>query len=91
MAAYMVTYDLSQPGRNYPGLHERVKAISGIWAHITESSWIVVSSSASASGIRDDLVQAVDGEDSLFVAELTGTAAWKGLPAERTDWLKANL
>lgn len=91
MAAYMVTYDLSQPKRDYPRLYQRIKAISGTWAHITESSWVVVSTSKSAVGIRDDLVQAIDSDDSLFVAELTGAAAWTGLPVERTEWLKANL
>ena len=91
MAAYMVTYDLSQPGRDYSGLCERIKAISGTWALIAESSWIVVSTARSAAAIRDDLIQAVDNDDSLFVAELTGATAWKGLPAERADWLKANL
>ena len=91
MAAYMVTYDLSEPGREYSRLHERIKAISGTWASITESSWIVVSTAKSAAGIRDDLIQAIDSDDSLFVAELTGATAWKGLPAQRTDWLKENL
>ncbi len=91
MAAYMVTYDLSQPRRDYPRLGERIKAISGTWALITESSWIVVSTSKSATVIRDDLIQAIDNDDSLFVAELTGATAWRGLPAQRTDWLKANL
>lgn len=91
MVAYMVTYDLSQPGRDYSDLRERIKTISGTWAFIAESSWIVVSTSRSATAIRDDLVRAVDNDDSLFVAELTGTAAWKGLSAQRADWLKANL
>ena len=41
MSAYIITYDLSQPGRNYDDLYARIKSY-GAWARITESSWAVV-------------------------------------------------
>ena len=42
MASYIITYDLSKPVRDYPGLYKGIKGISGVWAHISESSWLVV-------------------------------------------------
>ena len=91
MASYMVTYDLGQPNRDYEKLKERIKGISGTWAFITESSYIVVSNQKNSVQIRDDLAQAIDDDDMLFVAKLSGEGAWKNLSDEKTKWLKAHL
>ena len=41
--------------------------------------------------IRDDLAQAIDDDDMLFVAKLSGEGAWRKLSDEKTNWLKAHL
>lgn len=85
MALYLIDYDLSNPGQNYDDLIAAIKNYS--WAKICKSSW-AVSSSDSASTIRDNLKSYLDTNDRLFVGELSGTWASQGLPKEVTEWLK---
>ena len=91
MASYIVTYDLSKPVRDYPGLYRKIKDISGIWAHISESSWLVVGNNLTSTSIREILSPSIDSNDKLFIARLTGEAAWMGLSQEQSEWIKANL
>ena len=88
MNAYIITYDLSQPGRNYDNLYERIKSYSS-WARITESSWTLASEQNPVQ-IRDYLNSALDTNDKIFVGRL-GDSAWIGLSKEVSDWLKTNI
>ncbi len=85
MATHIITYDLSAPGRNYDELYKRIKAY-GDWAHITESSW-AVKTADTAVAVRDNLWGAMDNNDKLLVAQLSGNAAWEGLGKKIGDWL----
>lgn len=87
--AYIISYDLDDPGQNYGKLIERIKSYPG-YAKLTESCWCVTSNSSSQD-IRDDLNSVVDSNDKVFVAKLTGEAAWHGLGDENSRWLKRNL
>jgi len=89
MSAYLISYDLNKPGQNYSALHEKIKSLGG-WCHCLESTW-VVTHPGPAVAIRDALTKVMDSSDALFVAKLTGEAAWIGLFGDRTDWLKKNL
>lgn len=91
MASYLITYDLSKPDRNYSGLYDAIKAISGSWAHIAESSWVVVANNQTTANIRDSLKSVMDSNDKLIVCKLTGEGAWYGLSKRQTEWLKTNL
>ncbi len=91
LASYLITYDLSKPDRNYAGLYDAIKVISGSWAHIAESSWIVVANDQTSVAIRDRLKSVMDSNDKLIVCKLTGQVAWFGLSQTQTDWLKENL
>lgn len=91
MASYLISYDLSQPGRNYSGLYDAIKEISGTWAHVAESAWIVVANDQTTATIRDSLTDVMDNNDKLIVCKLTGEGAWYGLSKRQTDWLKKNL
>ena len=84
----IITYDLCSPGRNYDDLYEKIKSY-GTWAHICESTWII-STTDSCSDIRDNLKSVIDSNDRLFVAALTGGAAWSNVLCKST-WLKENL
>ena len=86
--AKIITYDLCNPGKNYSGLINRIKDYKH--CKITESCWIV-STSWSCIQIRDDLSKYLDNNDRLFVAELTGVAAWKGLMLDSNDNIKKIL
>lgn len=89
MTAYLVAYDLHTRGQNYDCLYEKLKAY-GTWCHIQDSVWVVVTT-LTASQIRDQLAICLDGNDKLFVARLSGEAAWIGHTSEVSDWLKKNL
>lgn len=88
MALYQINYDLRNQ-RNYDPLFERIKAY-GTWCHPLESTW-VVSTSQSATQVRDNLRQAMDGDDGLLVTRLAGEAAWYGLNENISNWLKTQL
>ena len=87
MARYVITYDLSAPGRDYEDLYNRIKSYPN-WAHITESTWAIVSR-RSQQQIRDHLGGALDDNDKLLVGRL-GRSAWTGLGTSVSEWLKAN-
>ena len=85
----IVTYDLRAPGKNYNCLYEKIKSYTA-WAHIQESVWYI-STPDSCVSVRDHLKTEIDSNDSLFVAELTGSAAWTGLNDKTGAYLKEHL
>lgn len=87
MNKYLVTYDLNRPGKNYSSLISKIKAYTN--AKVCESAWIIRSNSDSAQ-IRDLLAQEIDTNDSLFVAKLTGEAAWRNC-IDSNDKIKKTL
>lgn len=74
MNKYLVTYDLNCPGKSYSSLISKIKTYTN--AKVCESAWIIRSNNDSAQ-IRNSLTQEMDVNDSLFVAKLTGEAAWR--------------
>lgn len=84
----IITYDLCKPGRNYDDLYDYLKSFS-VWARITESTWFI-SSDKSCVTIRDEIKNIVDSNDRIFVAELTGVAAWLNVICG-SDYLKKHL
>lgn len=88
MNSLIITYDLRAPGRNYDKLYEAIKAY-GTWAHITESTWFIKTSST-CSEVRDNLLTHMDSNDRLFVGKLSGAAAWQNVLCSN-DFLKQNL
>ncbi len=84
---YIISYDLIEGG-DYESLFKAIKAYR-TWAHITESTWAVVTDQ-SAKAIRDDLSEYLPGNSRLFVV-LSGTeAAWRNVIC-RITWLKEHL
>lgn len=73
MAAFIVSYDLRKQGRDYQTLYDRLKQWKAV--SILESVWLI-RWDATSSQIRDDLKKYIDANDALFVAKLTGQAAW---------------
>ncbi len=86
MPTFAITYDLMHAGQNYEAIIKKIKSY-GSWCHPQQSVWLV-RSNKSAQQIRDDLLHVIDKNDRLFVARLTGEAAWYGLPLEVSNWIK---
>lgn len=61
----------------------------GLTQKILESLWFVKSEKNSTE-IRDDLKQVIDNDDGIFVAKLTGQAAWTKV-ISTDQFLKDNL
>lgn len=89
MASFLISYDLTRPGQDYPELFEAIKKL-GKWWHCLDSTWIVVNSGPSST-IRDTLSKHIDRNDTLLVTKLTGEGAWTGFDKKCSDWLKENL
>ena len=88
MTSMIIEYDLRSPGRNYDELYKAIKSY-GVWAHITESTWFI-KTSESCVQVRDKLLAHMDGNDRIFVAALTGVAAWSNVLCN-SEYLKKNL
>lgn len=84
----IVTYDLCAPNRNYDNLIAFIKSYS-VWVRVTESTWII-GTEESCVTLRDKLKQHIDSNDRLFVAALTGEAAWFNVRCDN-DYLKEHL
>lgn len=90
MACYIIGCSLNAPGRDYVDLVEAIERLGSAAWPCLESTW-VVNSHKTASQIRDDLKPYLDASDELIVAELAGTAAWRGLKGGSAEALKAVL
>lgn len=88
MSIHMVSYDLSQPNRDYPKLIEKIKSIGASWAHPSESVWMI-DTNLSVGAVRDGLKTVIDKDDTLFVVEMTGAWASLNLDAKVIEWLNA--
>ena len=92
MQSLLITYDLvgtSETSADYRRLIEHLKGGYANWAKIALSTW-VVRTEQSAKQVRDTLQRYLDADDRLFVASLTGVAAWQNAMCSN-DWLQANL
>ncbi len=83
----IVSYDLSQPNRDYEILIEQIKSL-GSWARVHYSVWYV-DSNLSAEQARDSLLPYLDTDDSLFIVDATNNeAAWHNIKPEVAKFLK---
>ena len=86
MVAYLVTYDLNRGSRSdYEELYDAIKSY-GIWARVTESTWIVVTE-ATVAEVRNHLFSLMDEKDRLFVLKSGRAASWRNARC-RNEWLK---
>lgn len=87
MATLLIGYDLNK-NKDYPALHDAIKALGGAWWHHLDSTWLV-RTSQTASQARDALKQLIDADDELLVIDVTGDSrAWKGFNDKGSEWLK---
>lgn len=89
--AKFVTYDLmgkDETSEDYQNLINAIKAYSN-WSRVCLSAWIVITPNDCVT-VRDNLRKYIDSNDRLFVAALTGEAAWTKVMCD-PNWLTANL
>jgi CRISPR/Cas system-associated endoribonuclease Cas2 len=83
----IATYDLHQPGRDYPAVEKLLKSASGGFFHLQESVWLLDSLNNPAWW-RDHLQEAGDDDDSFFVARLRHNWATRNARVGAGTWLK---
>jgi hypothetical protein len=84
----IVTYDLHNPGRDYPKIEKVLKASDGGWAHPQGSVWLLDTVVAPGDW-RDRLTAAADPNDEFLVAQLHQNWATRNTEKSVTDWLKS--
>lgn len=82
MAVLLVTYDLKKPGQNYGPVHEYLKTFA--YCKYLESVWLL-DTTTSPTNIRDKLKSLVDGNDVVFVVQIT--KRWAAFNYGCGDWL----
>ena len=87
MKRLIVTYDLSDPGRNYNALYRRIRQYRN-WRRITEST-VAIKTTSTPVQVRDYLGVALDSNDKIFVGTLNAPTAWRGLSKDVADWIKS--
>ena len=85
---YIITYDLTNPGRNYEELLKILKT-QGKWARLGGSSYLVACDSTVIQ-LRDNLKVALDINDKIYVSLLSSPAAWYGLSQDVANWILDN-
>lgn len=89
MSAYIVCYDLDEPGQKYECLNERLSSYPASW-HFQRSVWLIGTTDG-AEAIRDDLWACLDDGDKLFVGEMGNEAAWIGYSDDGNSWIETLL
>ncbi|MFJ4174692.1 hypothetical protein [Microbacterium sp. NPDC089696] len=90
MAVHWVNYDLRKQGQDYTKLIDYLKS-SGTWAKPLKSSFFV-STTLTASQLRDGILEHIDANDVVVVVDVTGDDwAAVGIPQEVADWMKDHL
>ena len=85
--SYIISYDMLGDG-DYDSLIKHIKEYR-YWAHITESTWAVLSTK-SAVEIRDDIKNFLTEGSRLIVVQSANVAAWDNTICSN-EWLKKNV
>lgn len=88
MRAFLVSYDLKVPGRDYSGLYGAIR-LSGRWWHYLDSTWIIVTTE-SAQQISQRLKPHIDNNDYILIIEVVNNiGGW--LPKDAWEWINKNV
>lgn len=86
-STYIISYDLTEGG-DYDSIIDTIKEY-GTWAHITESTWAIVTSKKT-SEIRDQLEKLMPKGSKIIVVKSASVAAWRNVICSN-EWLKKYL
>jgi hypothetical protein len=79
---YMVSYDLMKNDKDYDRITDRLKDLNAV--RVLFSEWFLISN-ATATDVYNLLKDYVDGNDKLFVTELTKNSSWRNLMITDAD------
>ena len=82
----IVTYDLHDPGRDYPKIQAELKKADS-WAHPQGSVWLI-DTKLTALEWRDRLQAVGDANDEYLVAQLQHNWAARNMDTPVASWLK---
>jgi len=88
MTKYLLTYDLSKPGRNYDDLIEHLETTYGSEGHILGSVWLIETTESSVA-VRDAAKAYLDANDKMLVIGVSSTAWATRNLTSASDWLNS--
>lgn len=88
MNIFMISYDLNQPGQNYPKVRETIESF-GVWCHYLESTYLIKTSS-SIETVNQAIAKHLDSSDRIIVCKIDKPIhGW--LSDEQWQWINTNL
>ena len=87
---HVVSYDLNQPGQNYPKLYEKIESLGSSAWHCLDSTWMI-DTQLSAADVRDAVKSAVDESDDVVVVKAGNAWATSGLSDNCNAWLREHV
>ena len=84
-SVFLITYDLINPGKNYEPLLRKIKSYES-WARLGGFSYLIYTDSTAVQ-VRDNLKEALEVNDKLFVGIAPAPSAWIGLSEEVSNWI----
>ena len=85
---HVITYDLHQPGRDYPKIEAAIQRNADSWRHPQGSVWLV-DSLLDPQQWYQILHNAGDSNDSYLIMRLQGNWWSQNLDKGTIDWLKS--
>lgn len=88
MSVYQINYDLRNK-RDYQALYDKLESYKA-WCKPLESCYLI-RSDLDVRTILNDLKPAIDKDDGILIAKLTGATGWEGLSDKVGQWIKHHL
>lgn len=85
----LITYDLTQPNRNYEALYTAIKQCGTVWWHYMESVWLI-RTELKPTDCFDRLHPNMDDNDYLFIVDISNRPRQGWLPKDAWEWIKNN-
>ena len=89
MTIFNISYDLTQPDRDYETVIAKIKEL-GSWAHPVKSTWLV-DTALSMGDVKSLIAATMDSNDKLIVTICAKGATWQKLPDNVSKWIKERL
>ena len=89
MAAFMITYDLNNKGKNYEGVYKGIKESALAYCHYWDSTWLI-KSNLSVQAITDKITPHLDKDDRLIAIEVKNNyQGW--MSEEQWKFIRENI
>ena len=89
MAVYIVAYELFEQSTRHQRLAQRLQSLGARWT--LRDHVCFLTTDLTAAELMDRFEDCLGEDDELFIARLSGQAAWAGLHRADSEWLRAYL